>query len=134
MDVALVVIDPQLDILEYSGAYSPLVIMRNEELIEYKADKMPVGKHAGEEGPFTNHKIQIENGDMIYLYSDGFPDQFGGERGRKYKARPFKKLLTRISAEPAKTQLTVLERELRTWMGKEDQVDDILVMGIRYLK
>jgi ligand-binding sensor domain-containing protein/serine phosphatase RsbU (regulator of sigma subunit) len=134
MDVALVVIDPQLDILEFAGAYNQLVIFRNGELIEYKADKMPVGKHVGEEGPFTNHKIQLENGDMIYLYTDGFPDQFGGEKGSKYKARPFKRLLTRISGEPAKTQLSLLEMELKTWMGREEQVDDILVMGIRYLK
>jgi len=134
MDVALVVIDPQLDILEYAGAFNPLVIMRRGELIEYKADKMPIGKYVGEEGTFTNHKIQLEHGDMIYLYSDGFPDQFGGEKGSKYKARPFKRLLTRISEEPVSSQLNLLEMELKSWMGQEDQVDDILVMGIRYLK
>ncbi|TFH21654.1 MAG: serine/threonine protein phosphatase, partial [Bacteroidia bacterium] len=134
MDVTLVVIDPQLDILEYAGAYNPLVIVRNGELIEYKADKMPIGKHEGEEGLFTNHKIQLEDRDMIYLYSDGFADQFGGEKGSKYKAWPFKRLLSRISGEPAKTQLSLLEMELKTWTGREDQVDDILVMGIRYLK
>ncbi len=134
MDMALVVIDPQLDILEYAGAFNPLLILRKGELIEYKADKMPIGKWVGEEGLFTNHKILLEQGDMIYLYSDGFPDQFGGEKGSKYKARPFKKLLTRISTEPAHTQLNLLEKELRSWMGEEDQVDDILVMGIRYVK
>ena len=134
MDVALVVIDSQLDILEYAGAFNPLVILRKGELIEYKADKMPIGKHVGEEGPFTNHKIQLEQGDMIYLYSDGFPDQFGGEKGSKYKARPFKRLLTRISDEPANTQLDLLEMEFNSWKGKEDQVDDVLVMGIRYVK
>ncbi|TFH21623.1 MAG: hypothetical protein E4H10_15070, partial [Bacteroidia bacterium] len=134
MDVALAVIDSQLDILEYAGAFNPLVILRNGELIEYKADKMPIGKYVGEEGPFNNHKIQLEHGDMIYLYSDGFPDQFGGGKGSKYKARPFKRLLTRISAEPVNTQLNLLEMELKSWMGQEDQVDDILVMGIRYIK
>lgn len=134
MDLALVVIDSQLDILEYAGAFNPLLIVRGGELIEYKADKMPIGKYVGEEGPFSNHKIQLLPGDMIYLYSDGFPDQFGGEKVTKYKARPFKKLLTRISTEPAVAQLNLLEAELKSWMGKEDQVDDILVMGIRYLK
>jgi len=134
MDVALVVIDPQLDILEYAGAFNSLIILRKGEIIEYKADKMPIGKYVGEEGLFTNHKIQLEEGDMIYLYSDGFPDQFGGEKGSKYKARPFKKLLTRISDESARTQLNHLEKELKSWMGEEEQVDDILVMGIRYIK
>ncbi len=134
MDVALVVIDPQLDILEYAGAFNPLVMIRRGELIEYKADKMPIGMYVGEEGPFTNHKIQLEAGDMIYLYSDGYPDQFGGEAGTKYKARPFKHLLTRISDEPVKRQLELLEKELLAWKGEEEQVDDILVMGIRYTK
>jgi ligand-binding sensor domain-containing protein/serine phosphatase RsbU (regulator of sigma subunit) len=134
MDVALVVIDPQLDILEYAGAFNPLVILREGELIEYKADKMPIGKYVGEEGPFTNHKIQLEHEDMVYLYSDGFSDQFGGERGSKYKAKPFKRLLTRISTEPVKTQLDLLETEFNSWMGSEDQVDDVLIMGIRYFK
>jgi serine phosphatase RsbU (regulator of sigma subunit) len=71
---------------------------------------------------------------MIYLYSDGFPDQFGGEKGGKYKARPFKELLTRISTEPVRQQAVLLETELKSWMGDEPQVDDILVTGIRYLK
>lgn len=134
MDVALVVIDPQLDILEYSGAFNPLLIVRNGELLEYKADKMPIGTYVGEEGPFTNHKIQLEAEDMIYLYSDGFPDQFGGEKGSKYKARPFKRFLTAMSDKPAQAQLNLLKSELTSWMGTEDQVDDILVMGIRYTK
>jgi len=134
MDVALVVIDSQLDILEYSGAFNSLLIVRNGELLEYKADKMPIGMYVGEEGPFTNHKIQLEVDDMIYMYSDGFPDQFGGEKGSKYKARPFKRLLTGMSDKPAKTQLSLLKSELTSWMGTEDQVDDILVMGIRYTK
>jgi len=134
MDLSLVVIDRQLKMIEYAGAYNPLLILRKGEMIEYKADKMPIGKHVGEEGPFTNHKIQLEDNDMIYLFSDGFPDQFGGERGSKYKARPFKRLLQRISTEPVDSQAELLETELNTWMGKTEQVDDILVMGIRYNK
>jgi len=134
MDLALVVIDPQLDMLEFAGAYSPLILVRKGELIEYKGDNMPVGKHIVEERPFTNHRVQLEDQDMIYLYSDGFPDQFGGEKGGKYKARPFKNLLTRISGEPVQEQAGLLESELKSWMGEEPQVDDILVTGIRYLK
>ena len=107
-------------------------MIRKDELIEYKADKMPIGTHVGEEGPFTNHRIQLEKEDMIYLFSDGYRDQFGGEKGSKYKAKPFKRLLSRISSEPVETQVELLESELKTWMGRTPQVDDILVMGIRY--
>jgi len=134
MDVALVVIDRQLGMLEFSGAYNPMILVRNGELIEYKGDKMPVGMHIGEEKSFTSQRVQLEHGDMIYLYSDGFPDQFGGEKGGKYKARPFKNFLARISSEPVKKQISLLEAELKSWMGTEDQVDDILVTGIRYMK
>lgn len=134
MDLSMIVIDKQLNMLEYAGAYNPLVIVRNGEIIEYKADKMPIGKHVGEEGPFTNHKIDLIDQDMIYLFSDGFPDQFGGEKGSKFKTKPFKRLLQRISTEPVNSQSKLLESELKSWMGMEEQVDDILIMGIRYNK
>lgn len=132
MDIALVVFDRQLNILEYSGAYNPLVMIRDGEVIEYKADKMPVGNHVIEERPFTNHRIQLNKGDVFYLFSDGFPDQFGGEKGGKYKARPFKQLLQRISSETMENQQNMLDKELKDWMKDEEQVDDIIVIGIRY--
>jgi len=132
MDIALVVFDRQLNILEYSGAYNPLVMIRDGELIEYKADKMPVGNHVIEERPFTNHRIQLNKGDVFYLFSDGFPDQFGGEKGGKYKARPFKRLLQRISSATMEDQQIMLDKELKDWMKDEEQVDDIIVIGIRY--
>jgi len=134
MDLALVVIDPQLGMLEFAGAYNPLILVRDGEQIVYKGDNMPVGMHIVDERSFTNHRVQLEDQDMIYLYSDGFPDQFGGEKGGKYKAKPFKNLLIRISREPVQKQASMLESELKNWMGKEPQVDDILVTGIRYLK
>jgi len=132
MDLSLVVIDRQLNLLEYAGAYNPLILIRDDEVIEYKADKMPVGKHVVEEHPFTNHRIQLQKGDVIYMYSDGYPDQFGGEKGGKYKARPFRRLLQRISGESMEVQHELLEVELNDWMRDEEQVDDILVMGIRF--
>jgi len=107
-------------------------MIRDGEMIEYKADKMPVGKHVGEERPFTNHRISLQKGDVIYLFSDGFPDQFGGEKGGKYKSRPFRRLLQSISSESMEKQQELLEKELKEWMGDNEQVDDILVMGIRY--
>ncbi|MCK5135080.1 MAG: SpoIIE family protein phosphatase [Bacteroidales bacterium] len=132
MDLALVVIDRDKHRLEYAGAYNPLLLIRDGNMIEYKADKMPIGKHVGEEGPFTNHMVELCDRDMIYLYTDGFHDQFGGEKDSKYKARPFKRLLHRISAEPVDEQVEILDQEFYTWKGKSDQVDDILILGIRY--
>jgi len=134
MDVSLVVIDKQLNLLEYAGAYNPLVIVRDGEIMEYKADKMPIGKHEGEESSFTNHRVSLQEGDALYLFSDGFPDQFGGEKGGKYKARPFKRFLQKISGDPMDQQELTLNTELDRWMGTHEQVDDILVMGIRYTK
>ncbi len=132
MDLSLVVIDKQINIMEYAGAYNPLLIVRGGEMIEFKADKMPIGKHVGEERSFTNHKVQIQDGDMIYLFTDGFPDQFGGAKGGKYKAKPFKRLLQKISSDSVDNQEEQLDVELKSWMGDLEQVDDILVMGIRY--
>jgi len=134
MDLGLVVLDRQLHMLEFAGAYNPMILVRRGEVMEFKGDKMPVGMHVGEEQPFTSQRVSLEDGDMIYLFSDGFPDQFGGEKGGKYKARPFKNLLAAISAEPVEKQIEMLDTELKTWMGKEPQVDDILVLGIRYIK
>ena len=134
MDLGLVVLDRQLHMLEFAGAYNPMILVRRGEVMEFKGDKMPVGMHVGEEQPFTSQRVSLENEDMIYLFSDGFPDQFGGEKGGKYKAGHFKNLLAGISAEPVGRQLELLDAELKNWMGKEPQVDDILVLGIRYLK
>ncbi len=131
MDLALVVIDLDKDQMEFAGAYNPLILIRDNELIEYKADKMPVGKHIGPESPFRNHLIPLQAGDMIYMFSDGYQDQFGGERDAKYKSKPFKKLLQRISSNPAKVQAELLNTELEAWQGDTEQVDDILILGFR---
>jgi len=132
MDLALVVIDLDKGQMEFAGAYNPLILIRKDELVDYKADKMPIGKHIGPEEPFRNHLIQLQTEDMIYMYSDGFQDQFGGERDSKYKTKPFKKLLQKISAEKAEVQAELLEAELEAWKRDTEQVDDILILGFRY--
>lgn len=131
MDLALTIIDREKNTLEYSGAYNPLVHVRNGELNEIKADKMPIGIHLRDAQPFTIHTLDLEKGDMIYIFSDGYPDQFGGEKGMKYKAVPFKRYLTSIAELPMNEQEKALGDELDRWMGAEDQIDDIIVVGIR---
>ncbi len=132
MDLALVVINPEKNELQFSGANNPLIMVRNGELLEYKGDKMPIGKYVIDQNPFTRNVIALEDNDMLYLFSDGYTDQFGGPDGSKYKSKPFKRLLVSLSSHPAETQSNLLNTEIITWMGELEQIDDILVMGVRY--
>ncbi|HRX30608.1 MAG: SpoIIE family protein phosphatase [Bacteroidales bacterium] len=131
MDVALSVIDKENGKVFFAGAYNPLYIIRNSELLEFKADKMPVGIHVNEKESFTLHEIQIQKNDCLYMFSDGYVDQFGGDNSRKFMAKNFKELLVNISSKSMEEQQAILEDTIDKWMGGNDQVDDILVMGIR---
>lgn len=132
MDIALVVIEKSSNRLFFSGAYNPIYIVRNNQLTEFKGDKMPVGIHISELDSFTLHTFQLEAGDCLYMFSDGYADQFGGEGNRKFLAKNFKELLIRVSGLPMPAQRQELENTLDQWMGgTHDQVDDILVFGMR---
>lgn len=130
MDLALCRINQSEMQLEYSGAHNPLWIVRNNEIIEYKANPQPIGKYFARE-PFTNHSIQLEKGDSIYMFSDGFQDQFGGEKGKKYKAKPFQKFLISIQGESMEKQHDLINAEFERWCGSEQQIDDVCVIGVR---
>jgi len=130
--MALCVIDPKRKKLHFAGAYNPLILVRNRELIQYKGDKIPIGSVEGDIMPkFTNHEIDIVNGDCFYMFSDGFPDQFGGPEGKKFMSKRFRELLFEIHEKPMKEQKQILDQTLNDWMGDNDQVDDILVMGLK---
>ncbi|MGL5890642.1 MAG: PP2C family protein-serine/threonine phosphatase, partial [Bacteroidia bacterium] len=132
MDIALIGIDFDTMQLEFAGANNPLWIVRRGELIEYRGDRQPVGQHSdGEHRPFTSHTVQLEDNDMLYLLSDGYADQFGGSGGKKFKQLRLKQLLTKISAQPPAEQKQILESNFEEWKGQLEQVDDVLVMGIR---
>jgi ligand-binding sensor domain-containing protein len=131
MDAALCIIDEDAMEVQYAGAYNSMLLVRNKELMEYKADKMPVGIHAAEEKSFTNHCISLEPKDMIYIFSDGYVDQFGGMDNTKFKIKPFKQLLVNISDLPVDRQQEIIAKEHDAWKGAREQIDDILVMGIR---
>ncbi len=138
MDIALVSINTDEKILQYAGAYNPLYLFRDGNLIQYKADRMPIGIYLKEKETFTNNVIEYKSGDSIYLFSDGFIDQFGGPTGDKYKSSRFKTLLEAIQTESLENQLQKLTQELDNWTshinstGKEyEQLDDILVIGMK---
>jgi serine phosphatase RsbU (regulator of sigma subunit) len=131
MDIALCVIDPEHNKLQYAGAYNPLYLIRNEEFISLKADRMPIGIHIVEKESFTNHEMDIQKGDIIYIFTDGYIDQFGGPNAGKFKAGPFKDKLVSIKDKSMKEQKEILENEFYNWKGERDQIDDVLVMGIK---
>jgi len=131
MDIAFCMLSKDKKKLHYAGAYNPLFIFQGGEFKEYKGNRMPIGIYYGEEIPFTNYAISVEKGDTIYLFSDGFGDQFGGPDGSKFKKSNIKKLLSEISDRPMAEQRIILEAELSKWQGSLAQVDDITVIGVR---
>jgi len=131
MDIAFCALHKNRKILEFSGAYNPLILFRNGEMLEYKADRMPIGIHYVEKDSFTNTEISIKKGDILYLFSDGFADQFGGDTGTKYKISKLKKLLAGMHKKPMSEQCLAIENEFERWRGSNEQVDDVTIIGIR---
>ncbi len=145
MDMALIVIDTETNKLQFAGANNPLYLINpnrkewpkevlpfGEDLggAEIKADKMPIGIHE-EMKEFTNNELQLQKGDTLYIFSDGYPDQFGGEKGKKLKYKPFKKLFLNIQDKSMKEQKAVLDKTFEDWKGDLEQLDDVVVIGIR---
>ncbi|MCB9224959.1 MAG: SpoIIE family protein phosphatase [Crocinitomicaceae bacterium] len=118
--------------LKYAGAHNPLWIIRNggAEIEEIKADKQPIGRFA-EAKPFTSHRIELNPGDTFYIFSDGFADQFGGEKGKKFKASNFKELLLSVQNESMDRQKELIDEAFEKWRGNLEQLDDVCVIGVR---
>ncbi len=132
MDIGFCVIDKKSAMLEFAGAFSPLYLIRDMSIIEIKGNRFSVGLMEDLiTEKFENHSIQLEKDDMIYIFSDGYPDQFGGDEGKKFKFRRFRHLLLNIHTLPAKEQQKLLQQSMTQWMGDHEQVDDILVVGVR---
>jgi serine phosphatase RsbU (regulator of sigma subunit) len=138
MDISLVAIDLKTKQLTFSGANNPLCIVRENidhssekyALIEFKGDKQPIGRYA-HLNPFTQHQFQLEKGDVLYLFSDGFADQFGGKEGKKFKYLPFKRELIKMQNLSMDEQRVRLENLFADWRGNLEQIDDVCIMGIK---
>jgi serine phosphatase RsbU (regulator of sigma subunit) len=128
MDIAICVIENNQ--LHYAGANIPLWIIRNGEILETKANKQPIGKFDNPE-PYTTHSFEMLKGDTIYIFSDGYVDQFGGEKSKKFKIRAFRDLLLSIQDKSMKEQMTLIDENFEVWKDNNDQVDDVCVIGVR---
>lgn len=132
MDIALCVFDQGSRKLQFAAAINPMYIVRDGMLIQSKGNRFSIGSYFDNKmRPFTNQEMELQKGDIIYLFTDGYPDQFGGEDDRKLSHRRFRELLMSIYHLPLDGQKKVLEDQLKMWMGDEKQTDDICVIGIR---
>ncbi|WP_075602334.1 response regulator [Saccharicrinis aurantiacus] len=131
MDASVVCINHSENTMEFAGANLPVYIIRNGELIEYKGDRIPVGPYP-QIRPYTNHLINITNNDLIYQFSDGYADQFGGSFNKKLMAKRFKEILLEHHKLKMERQKYKLEEAFSKWRGLYDQIDDVLVMGYKF--
>jgi serine phosphatase RsbU (regulator of sigma subunit) len=130
MDIALYSVDLDTKMLEYAGANNPLYIIREKKLFEIKADKQGIGT-SDDPDLYTNCVFQLNKGDMIYSFTDGYFDQFGGEKGKKFMTKQFKELLISLSDKDMTVQKEGLDQTIKDWMGEYDQVDDMCIIGVR---
>lgn len=128
MDIALCSLEGNT--LQYAGAHNPLWIVRKGEIIETKANKQPIGKFDNLQS-YTTHTFELEKGDGIYVFSDGYVDQFGGERNKKFNAKAFRKLLLGIQEKSMEEQKVVIDKAFEDWRGDYEQIDDVCVIGVR---
>ncbi len=130
MDLALCIINTKKNELQFSGANNPLYLFRNNELIEFKADRQPIGIYRKEKD-FTNHVFQLEKNDLLYMFSDGYLDQFGGEKGRKFMRKQFKEVLHKNQNRTMIEQKNILNETFENWKKNTEQIDDVLVLGVK---
>lgn len=130
MDISLCCINTLTGKIQWSGAYNSLLYIQNKTLLEISADKQPVGK-SDTSSPFKTHTLKLQHGDSLYLFTDGYSDQFGGEKGRKFMYHQFQETLLSLVDLSMENQKDKLEAVFGTWKGSLEQVDDILIIGIR---
>lgn len=130
MDICFCRFNTRTRELQYSGANNPLYVISDGEFSDVKPDKQPIGKYA-ERKPFTTHIVDLKEGDAIYLFTDGFADQFGGQNGKKFKYKPFKEMLIRNFQASMQDQMKEVDKVFSAWKGDFEQIDDVCVIGLR---
>jgi serine phosphatase RsbU (regulator of sigma subunit)/Tfp pilus assembly protein PilF len=132
MEMALFILDLKRNSLQFSGARRPLYMIRDNQLTELSGDKIPLGIYDDHESSFTNQEIEFKKNDMVYVFSDGFVDQLGGPERKTFKSKKFKETLLNNCHLPMPEQKVVLETALEEWKSGIEQIDDILVIGIKF--
>ncbi|MFN8254283.1 MAG: two-component regulator propeller domain-containing protein [Bacteroidales bacterium] len=131
MDLALCVIDKRTNEMQFAGANNPLYLFKGGNFSEIHGDRMPIGFYPNEKPSFSNFETRLETGDVFYIFTDGFIDQFGGARGFKYKTQNFQQFLKKIHSRPMAIQKELLEQEFENWKDGYEQTDDILILGVK---
>ena len=131
MDVALVAVNLEEMVCHYAGAYRPLYFIRDNELFVYNSNRMSVGGGFSKEKVFKGESINLKRGDQLYMFTDGYTDQFGGEKNKKFKRDRLKKLLLENCNEPMNVQHQKVEQAFDDWKGDNEQIDDVLLIGIK---
>ncbi|MCK5170175.1 MAG: SpoIIE family protein phosphatase, partial [Bacteroidales bacterium] len=131
MDMALCVIDKKNMNMQFAGANNPMYFIKNGELEKIKPDRMPISIHFRSDANFTKQEFVLKTSDTIYIFSDGFADQFGGDNGKKLKYKPFQDLLFNMHKDPMDKQKRKLAKFFNEWRGDLEQIDDVLVIGMR---
>jgi serine phosphatase RsbU (regulator of sigma subunit) len=131
MDISLCIIDEKAGTVSFAGANNPLYMISDETFSIINADKMPIGILPAPPEPFTNNVFEFRSGDLLYMFTDGYADQFGGKEGKRFMYRTFRELLLKNHTEPLHIQKEILDRTFETWKGSYEQVDDVLVIGIK---
>ena len=132
IDMALGIINTETNRMNYCGAFNPVYIVRKNNIMELQGDKMPIGIAADEEKSFTDHFCELDEGDILYFFTDGYADQFGGPKGKKFKYQQFRSLVLTISSLPIHKQKEKLIETFNAWKGNLPQLDDVLMLGWRY--
>lgn len=131
MDCSLLVFNQDKSRLTFASANNPVIIIRQEQVMEFKPDKMPVGKHDKQDVPFTLQELELQSGDVVYTLTDGFTDQFGGPAGKKFMSKKLREILKCIAHLPMQEQHLILEKTFSDWVGDLEQIDDVTLIGIR---
>lgn len=131
MDIVLCRLDKSTNRLTYAAANNSFMVVRGSERFEMRPDKQPVGIYGEDRKPFTQRSFDLASGDMIFTFTDGYADQFGGPKGKKFKYRKLEEKLSASASLPVQQQKDALEIAFEEWKGNLEQIDDVLVIGIR---
>ena len=131
MDASIIIFDKDNDRLSYTAAQNPIWIVRNKEIIQIKPEKMPIGKFDNDSTPFVGGEIAIQKGDVIYTLTDGYQDQFGGPKAKKFMIKKMREYILSIAHLPIQEQHQKIKDTFNNWKGDLEQIDDVCVIGVR---